>query len=185
MSKIVGAILCGGESRRMGCHKAGITQKNGLTIAENVFQAMDPYCQETVLVGHAQGVPDSLSHLKQIPDNYSHCGPIGGLQALLNSELGDLYMTSPCDLYNADPRIFELLLMHEEQAPVIIQDNGHLHPLIGMFPASLRTLTTQHIAYGDLAMKSFIKTSETEILDIPEQMDIEIINANYPRDLNV
>ena len=164
MSKIVGAILCGGEGRQTGSHKASHIQKNGLTLVENIHQAVDMYCQETVLVGHAEGVPDSLSHLKHIPDNYSHCGPLGGLEAVLNSQLGDIYMIAPCGDLAVDPRIYELLLMHEQQAPVVIQTNdGALTPL-GIYPGSLRTLTTQHIAYNDLSMEHFLKTCEAEIL---------------------
>lgn len=185
MSKIVGAILCGGESRRMGYHKAGIVQSNGLTITENLYEALDPYCQETVLVGHAKGVPDSLAHLKRVPDNYSHCGPLGGLEALLKSKLGDLYIVAPCDLYEPDPRIFELLLMHEQQAPVVIRYQGRVHPLVGIYPSRLQTLAAQHLAYNRLAMRDFIETCRANILEIPDELGIEITNANSPRDLRV
>ena len=167
MSKIIGAILCGGEGRTAGCHKAGLVQPNGLTIIENIYNAIDTFCQETVLVGHAQDVPDSLGHLKNVPDNYSHCGPMGALEAILNSDLGDLYMIAPCQEYAADPRIYDLLLMHEKEAPLVVRQAGQTFPLLGLFPANLRTLATQHIAYDTLELNSFLQISGTGRLDLP------------------
>lgn len=185
MSKIVGAILCGGEGRTAGCHKAGIEQANGRTLVENVYEAIDPYCQETVLVGHAHDVPDSMSHLKHVPDNYSQCGPMGALEAILNSNLGDLYMIAPCQEYAADERIYELLLMHEMDAPQIIRQAGQSFPLLGLFPSDLKTLATQHIAYENYDIQNFLNMSVTGILDLPMAFPTRENTPHTTRDLNV
>ncbi len=185
MPKIIGAILCGGERRTAGCHKAGIIQPNGRTIIENVYEAMDPYCLETVLVGHAFDVPDTLDHLKHVPDNFNHCGPLGGLEAILNSELGDLYMIAPCQEYATDPRVFEMLLMHEKEAPLVICQAGQTFPLLGLFPGKLRTLATQHIAYDTLDIESFLKIGGAGTLDLPIDIPSRQGAPDSSRNLNV
>lgn len=184
-TKITGAVFCGGESRRMGTHKAGLVLPGGLTMIESIVEALAPFCREIVLVGHAKGVPDSLSHLKKIPDNYSHCGPMGGIEALLNSGLADEYLTAPCDLYQPDPKIFELLLAQEGLYPVVVRYKNMVQPLIGRYPASLKTMATQHIAYNDLAMNHFITTCQAQYLDIPDTLGKDMINVNTPDDLKI
>jgi len=184
-NNIAGAVFCGGESRRMGTHKAGLILPSGLTLVENIVHALNPYCREVVLVGHAKGVPDSLSHLKRIPDNYSHCGPMGGLEALLNSDLAEEYLTAPCDLYYPNPKIFEMLLAHDGLYPVVVRYKDQIQPLIGRFPASLKTLATQHIAYNELVMKNFIDICHAEYLDVPDALGKDLINVNTPDDLKL
>ncbi|MGE0267293.1 MAG: molybdenum cofactor guanylyltransferase [Candidatus Omnitrophota bacterium] len=184
-SDITGAVFCGGESRRMGTHKAGLVLPGGLTMIEHIVETLSPFCREIVLVGHAKGVPDSLSHLKRIPDNYSHCGPMGGIEALLNSGLADEYLTAPCDLYQPDTKIFEMLLAYEGSCPVVVRYKNQIQPLIGRYPASLKTMATQHIAYNDLAMNHFITTCQAGFMDIPDKLGKDMINVNTPDDLKI
>lgn len=183
-SKITGAVFCGGESRQVGQHKAGIVLSDGLTMVEHIVETLQSFCKEVVLVGHAQGVPDSLSHLKRIPDNYNHCGPMGGMEALLNSGLADEYLTAPCDMYQPGPKIYELLLAHQGLSPVVVRHQNRIEPLIGRFPALLKTVATQHIAYNELAMDSFINTCQADYLDIPDALGKDVINVGPAKDLN-
>lgn len=63
-----GAILCGGKSSRMKQPKAGILLSSGITLIEHVYLALKDVCREVVLVGHGEGIPESLHFLKRIDD---------------------------------------------------------------------------------------------------------------------
>ena len=150
---IVGAIFCGGKSRKMDEFLS-----NGLTRIETLVNTLMPFCREIVFVGQIKHIPDSFSHLKIIPNNYDHCGTIGAFEALLNSGLADEYLTAPGDLDKPDPKIFEALMSYGGSYPVVVRYKNKIQPLMGRYPAFLKTLTTQYIAYDNLSMDDFLAT---------------------------
>ena len=79
---LVGAILCGGASRRMGEPKA-LVEVDGVPMALRVAAALSAAgASDVVLVG---GDPawSELFGLKQVPDRWPGEGPLGGLATAL------------------------------------------------------------------------------------------------------
>jgi molybdenum cofactor guanylyltransferase len=105
---IVGGLLAGGESRRMGRDKAGVVldEEAGETLGARALGALRAVCDEIVILGHGRGLDASLRQgltaLPDVLDEAGHAkGPIGGLQALLRSGRGEIYVVLPVDM----PRI--------------------------------------------------------------------------------
>ncbi len=178
------AILCGGKSSRMGRPKASILLPGGITLIEHVHHVLTPLCREVVLVGHKEGVPDSLRHLKRIEDHRQGLGPIGGLAALLSSSRDTEYLISPCDLPQAIPEIFLLLINSPMQLPVVLSHRGQLEPLIGRYPSSLSSVILKHIIEEKLAMNILLKEVSASTLVVPEEYVFSLSNMNSPEDLS-
>ncbi|MBP9855154.1 MAG: NTP transferase domain-containing protein [Candidatus Omnitrophica bacterium] len=178
-----GAIFCGGKSSRMGKPKASIILPSGLTAIEHVYRVLKQFCKEVVLVGHAEGAPDSLRHLKRIQDNHQGLGPMGALEALLSSGLDSEYLISPCDLPKAIPEIFSLLVKSETNLPVVISNKGYQEPLLGRYPSPLLPYVQDHIIRRQLAMKDLLKEVSASSIDIPEEYLFSLSNMNSPEDL--
>ena len=176
------AIFCGGKSSRMGKPKASIILPSGVTLIEHVHNVLKQLCKKVVLVGHGEGIPDSLKHLKRIPDNYQGLGPIGGLEALLCSGLDSEYLISPCDLYKATPEIFSLLINSEIKLPAILNNKGRIEPLLGRCPSSLLPLVREHIVRRQLAMNDLLKKVSAVSIDVPEKHLFSLSNMNFPGD---
>ena len=75
---LIGAILAGGESSRMGHPKAG-TLFRGATFFEHVRDALLPLVDELVILGHGEGCDDDVVRLF---DPEGERGPIAGISAL-------------------------------------------------------------------------------------------------------
>ncbi len=81
---IVGAILAGGASTRMGRDKA-LVPVAGRPMVEWVAEALAPVCAEVIVVGRAEPV----AGLRAVPDpGLPHRGPLSGLVAAFQASGG-------------------------------------------------------------------------------------------------
>lgn len=167
----------------MGRPKAGIRLTNGFTMIEQVYRAMKNVCEKIVLVGHGDGVPDSINHLRRIEDHYQNCGPLGGLQALLNSGLDSEYLVAPCDLCCVSPAVFTFLAAQNSVLPIVLKSKHGLQPLLGRYPSQILPVVTKQILDERLAMSDLIFAVPATIVQIPEAYEDSIFNANIEKDL--
>lgn len=91
----VGAILAGGQSRRMGCAKAGLVLPSGKSFAAQIRDELAPLVDEVVLLGHGEGAPPEL---ECIADARDCAGPVSGLVALVRSGRAHAYLVTSCDM---------------------------------------------------------------------------------------
>ena len=98
---LVGAVLAGGRSRRMGAAKGGMPLPDGRTLGQAAADALAPLCPGGVVVlGHGEGLPDALPRIADLRPGE---GPLAGLEALLASGRGEAYLVCPCDLPGLTP----------------------------------------------------------------------------------
>lgn len=106
----VGAVLCGGASRRMGRDKA-LIERDGTAMAVRVSESLRAGgCEEVRAIG---GDVNGLgTHgLDVVPDRYPGEGPLGGLASALGSvPTGTVLVVAPCDLLAPDPDTASTLL---------------------------------------------------------------------------
>jgi molybdopterin-guanine dinucleotide biosynthesis protein A len=106
---LLGVVLAGGKSSRMGCDKSRI-EIDGIPLVKRMATALDPVCDEVVISVDAFQFQDL--GLNEIVDIWPGLGPMGGLLAGLKAadELGfdEVFLTS-CDLFGFDPVWVSLL----------------------------------------------------------------------------
>jgi len=178
-----GAIFCGGKSRRMGQPKAGVVLPSGQTLIEHVYHIMKSLCRQVVLVGHGQGVPASLQSLPKIEDHYQGIGPIGGLEALLNSNLDSEYLIVPCDLYQLTQEALRPLLDFSLKPLVVLEHQGEIEPMIGRYLAHLLPLVRSQIAQGNFALRDVLSRADIHVVSLEDKCLAAIANANSPKDI--
>ena len=104
---LLGAVLVGGASRRLGRPKA-LVEVGGLTLAERATAALEPVVERVILVGGGP-VPPALQGLARLedaplgrgagdPEERGGAGPLAGLLAALRSAPGAAWILCPCDL---------------------------------------------------------------------------------------
>ena len=77
---MIGVVLAGGVSRRMGQPKAGV-EIDGVTMAEYVRRALAAVCRDVV----ASGGPAAGLEIVADPDGFLHRGPVVGIASVLNT----------------------------------------------------------------------------------------------------
>lgn len=111
-SHVVGAVLCGGASRRMGRDKA-LIEVDGVPMARRVADVLRAGgCDRILAVG---GDAEALAALglEPIADRWPGEGPLGGLAtALLAADDGDVLVLAPCDWLHPSPELVASLVWH-------------------------------------------------------------------------
>ncbi len=117
---VVGAVLCGGASRRMGRDKALIV-RDGQPLALRVAGALATAGATTVCaVGGDEDALVALG-LEVVADRWPGQGPLGGLATALSAApLGAAVVVAPCDLLDPDPELIRRLLGALASAPASV-----------------------------------------------------------------
>jgi molybdenum cofactor guanylyltransferase len=92
-----GAVLCGGQSRRMGTDKA-VVEVDGVAMAERVASTLQAAgCHPVVLVGGDVALLERFGR-PTIADRWPGEGPLGGVLTALEAVGSDGVVVAACDL---------------------------------------------------------------------------------------
>lgn len=114
---IVGAVLCGGASRRMGRDKA-LVEREGTALAVRVARALEAGgCDQVRAIGGDGPALEALG-LVTVPDRFPGEGPLGGLATALEASPAEATLAlAPCDLLDPQPAAMAALLAALAEAP--------------------------------------------------------------------
>lgn len=121
---VLGAVLCGGASRRMGRDKA-LIELDGVALARRVADALRVGgCSSVLAVG---GDADSLARLglEPVPDRWPGEGPLGGLATALGAApAGDVVVLAPCDWIHPSAEVVGRLVAGLDEGDAVSVEVG-------------------------------------------------------------
>lgn len=144
MDSIAGFILVGGESRRMGTDKAGLTL-NGRSFVERIAGEVAQISSSVSIVGSntAELQLKELSNLTIVPDVYPKWGALGGVHAALSAcaaqdstqDAADWALIVACDFPFVTRQLFARLASVREgfDAVAPIQKDSIPQPLCALY----------------------------------------------------
>lgn len=183
---ISGAILAGGQSRRMGSDKAALLMQ-GEPLLRRVARLLLAITPDVAIIGppeRATLVPDA----RIIPDRWPDHGPLGGIATALAALAGEAALVVGCDM----PFLNLALLRHMMTlAPgydaVVARADGKAHPLHAVYQRRCLPAIEAQLLAGDLRVQRFlaglqvyfVEGSELERFD-PQHLSL--FNANTPQE---
>ncbi|MFG0261533.1 MAG: molybdenum cofactor guanylyltransferase [Novipirellula sp. JB048] len=142
--RLLGVVLCGGKSSRMGRDKAALMHPGGQTYLAHAIERLAALCDAVVVSGVSTVDHDRPTIL----DRVAHRGPASGVAAAL--EFASRHGFAACLVTPVDmPRLSELHLRSLQQAwhaedRITVAESDVLEPLVGIYPirfaASLQRL---------------------------------------------
>jgi|TARA_R110002110_G_scaffold184877_3_gene391786 molybdopterin-guanine dinucleotide biosynthesis protein A len=182
---VAGAVLAGGQSRRMGRTKA-LIDVDGQPMATHVAHALATAgCRDVVLVG---GNPAELASLELpvIADRYPGEGPVGGVLTALHHHLlhrssATHVVVAACDLpglsANAVERMLDAATM---AADVVVAMTDRVEPVLAVW--NLQTIAPLEAAFetGIRALHEVFALFRVATVAIDPG---EMRNINHPEDL--
>lgn len=176
--RVVGALLAGGASQRMGRDKAGL-MLDGQTLAERALGVLRQVSSAQVILGHGRGCPPEVPRL---PDEEPGAGPSAGLRALLASGLGDRYVVLPVDMPGVRAEHLALLVAacstHRAACFVRGDDASHLEPLPCVLDAAAQ------LAPGERSLQALLRANQPAWVPLPGESRDLLRNVNLPEDLD-
>jgi len=179
-----GAILAGGESRRMGQPKEGVILPDGHPMIAHVISALQAVCRQIVIVGACRGfrIPEDVQHL---PDLHPGEGPLAGLESLLAGGLDDRYLIAGCDQPLLTPELLRRLTRCESNGICLFDtgDERDFLPFPGIYPAALLTRVREALSNGQRSMKRLLERAAITCVMLPAE-DVPLLRSfNTPADL--
>lgn len=191
MRDLMGAILAGGLSTRMGRDKSTLRLKadqGGERMLDRVASAMRTVCNDVVIVGSKStiDVESSPRAMPFIVDLRPHAGPLGGIEALLASNLAREYLVCPCDVPCITPEALRLLLQHRDAPATVLRLKGEAD--FESLPARVSVAalpTVQRLLDADQrSVWRLMRELPAAIVEIDSHHAAALRNINTPEDLN-
>lgn len=190
-SDVLGIVLTGGRSSRMGRDKAALPHPDGGSFADHAIDRLQNVCRHVAIAGCApqpSGRPFRDS-VRVIPDPAAHLGPVTGIVAAMRRcrELGaSAVLVTPVDMPHLTCDDLRGLLdtwesacgEHSLQPVVATFDSVHCEPLVAVYPVALLGSLEQLAASHDRSLNRWLRLQPHRL----QQLSPEgAANINTPR----
>lgn len=185
--RIVGIVLSGGKSSRMGSEK-GLVEWNGKSLVEYSIEALQPVCDQLVI--SSNGECYNYLGYPIIEDEIKECGPLGGIYSCMKAVKADYYLVISCDVPNVSFHLFADLVNNIADFDAIfpVGKDGRRQPLIAVYGSSCKNIIEKELFRGKYKMMSILELLNTRNFQISEELPYfnpkMLSNVNSPNDIN-
>ena len=159
-TNLLGVVLCGGESKRMGKDK-GLLPLNGGTWVEHIEQKLKAQSLSTVISineKQQQTYSQLFSNEELILDELPMHGPLNGLLTVHQKFPGKNLLLMACDLIDMDENILQELINTYEKNDAeyfAYEENNFFQPMCSIYTAPALASLLVKLKSGSLANYSF------------------------------
>ena len=177
---LLGLVLTGGRSRRMGTDKAAL-EYGGMGAAERAFALLKPRCDEVFVSCRADQAeePGRQGH-PQIHDLFLDQGPAGGILSAFEARPEAAWLVLACDLPCLDEATLDRLKAGRNPYRFATAFRGHQdlpEPLCALYEPTCRARLSQFLALGQRCPRRMLIHSPVALLDAPGH---PLANVNTP-----
>jgi molybdopterin-guanine dinucleotide biosynthesis protein A len=182
---ILGGVLVGGESRRMGRPKQ-LVAVGECTMIEHVVRCLSEEVNEVVLLGGGS-VPASLEGLSRVADADDCRGPMAGILSAMRAEPEACWVVAPCDLPLLRRAAVQWLVASRRRGAwaVLPSLEGFVEPLLALYEPQARALLEEASSVEEFSLHRLASSSRVETAEPPAPLRRCWFNANTPQDLGV
>ncbi|MBG1233716.1 molybdenum cofactor guanylyltransferase [Aestuariivirga litoralis] len=179
--KILGAIIAGGKSSRMGQEKA-LMEFRGRPLIAEVAARLGAQVDALVINANGDATRFQTLGLDVVPDRYETHSPLAGLHAALScgAEQGfDAVLTVPCD----GPFLpLDLAARLKPVLPAIAASQGQAHYLTGLWPSDLAALLDLELKSGLVRVMDWAALAKAREVEWTAASGDPFANLNTPED---
>lgn len=191
-------VLCGGESRRMGCDKASLQFADETLLAHTVriVGQVAPLHNMVVVAAQGQRVPPLPEGVALIHDEQQGRGPLPAVAAGLRflARRVDVAFVTACDVPLLKAALVERLFQAAVQEPavdaVVPQDDERVYPLTAAYRTECARSLQNAIAAGYRSLQRALNSGEIRVraVSTASLQDVDptlesLINCNTQQEL--
>jgi molybdenum cofactor guanylyltransferase len=182
--RVLGAIIAGGKSSRMGGDKALMVWQ-GKPLIVHVVERLMPQVEALAINANGDAQRFGFLGLPAFPDELHDIHtPLAGLHAALHwaaLRSFDAVLTAPCD----GPFLpLDLRIRLAAQMPAVAASGGQTHYLTGLWPVSLQQTLETALTGGLRRVQDFVALAEAKSVEWPMIPRDPFANINTPEDFN-
>ena len=170
------AILIGGQSKRMGSPKHLVTLRNGKTMLDVMLQIASSIGNKTIILG------GEVEGQKCIQDLRKQHGPVGGIEALLHSDIDSNYLVLGCDMPCIVKR--DILPLLESNSNAVFSHNNVLLGLPLHIHAKEQDACSEYLDSGGKSIRGFVLSIEHTSIPVDTKQACTFLSVNSRDDIN-
>ncbi len=177
--EILGVIVAGGGSTRMGSDKSRI-QWGATTLLERAVDVLAGACDEVVIAGGSWGPNDVIL----LPDTVQDAGPLGGIDAAYIHAAGRPLLVLAVDM----PLIDSGTLRNLIDTPIgpnavrVMVAGDRDQPLCGLYGSAVGVVVREVLTTADKSMAQVL--NRVEVVERVHADPEKLLNVNTPEDLD-
>lgn len=186
---LIGLVLAGGKSRRMGQDKAAMIHPDGRPLAFRTAEILAAVCPEVVVsLRHDQHAPPMIEESPRLtlirdPDGLSE-GPFTGMLAAMRSAPEADWLVLACDLPRLDEETLRHLVSSRNPDEAVLsyrsEFDGLPEPLCAYYSAEALPILEAAHANGSCCPRKVLIQNNCRLIDPPVRRALD--NANTPED---
>ena len=190
-SRVSGVILAGGESRRLGQHKA-LLRIGDQTLIERVVEGIAPITAEVIVVVASPQQAAALPlppGVQVVSDRYPRCGSLGGIFTGLSASREPWVLLVACDMPFLNPRLLRrLMAMRRDVDAVVPCLKGQPEPLHALYSKTCLGPMERMLRAGQLKIAPLFEAVRVRYVDegTIDRIDPDhrsFFNVNSPADV--
>jgi len=184
-SALLGLVLAGGQSRRMG-HDKALLLHGGQSQLSYAVGLLEPVTDKVFVSARRDQLRDpERGRFETIVDRYDDIGPVAGILSAMESYPEADWLVLACDLPNIDTGTLDYLLAHRSASRPFTafrsSHDGLPEPLCAVYAAGSDAQLRRFVDDGVVCPRKMLINSDTELLDQPNPAALD--NVNTPEDL--
>jgi molybdopterin-guanine dinucleotide biosynthesis protein A len=186
---LIGAVLAGGSSRRMGYDKI-LLKVGGHSVLGRLCELLADRVGHAIIVGHDAEEIDVPGCAEWCDDVIPGLGPMGGVLTALrrvNHRIRGVCIVA-CDMPALNGELLDTLLANRNpDAPATVFQNpdGTMEPLVGVYEAPALESLEEAVRSRRLHMQEWLRSVGAFRLSAPRTLMHQLTNINTPKDLKI
>ncbi|MCH7591718.1 MAG: molybdenum cofactor guanylyltransferase [Planctomycetes bacterium] len=171
-----GIILCGGRGRRIGTDKAWL-RFGDEHLLQRMVRIVGDVVNPVVAAGReGQSLPALPEGVAIVYDAVDNAGPLAGVAAGMSFLDGrcEAAFVAACDYPLLSSSLIHKLigLLGDHQA-VVVRDDRHLHPLLGVYRLSTRQTLSELLNRRELRAGHFARQCQARVIPAADLTDVD------------
>ncbi len=183
---VSGAILAGGQSRRMGSDKAALLIQ-GEPMLKRTARLVASITTDVAIIGPPERAALAPG-VRILPDRWPRQGPLGGIATALQALAGEVVLVVGCDMPFLNAALLRYLIaLAPEYDAVVVRVDGEGHPLHAVYQRRCLPTLEEQLLAGNLRVQQFlarlaVRFVEGAELDRFDPQHLSTFNANTPEE---
>lgn len=183
--QIVGVILAGGKSQRMGTDKAFL-EVGGIPLIQRILEVLTPIFRTVAIVAkELQKFECAAKDVKRVRDLFPEQHALGGIYTALRAFPGKECFVFACDLPFLNPDLIRCMIQRFNGCDLLLpKSRSGLEPLHAIYGKGCVKVLEDKIRRGDWRLENLAGFVRSEILDPnalhsfdPEELSVTNVNT--------
>ena len=187
IKNLAAVILAGGKNSRLNYEKSLLQIENHYFIQHQV-EILKEFFDEIIIVTEKESLTNMFQQVRFAKDNFSNCGPIGGIEAAMDKYHFENYFVFACDMPFLNKAIIRrMIISHNKNncAITIPQHKEGIEPLHAIYNRKVLGILQQNIKLGYYQVRNVFQNVDVNYQYFNENEIKFFFNINTPKDLEI